>query len=204
MEVGDMKVPEKVDGRHHVMANGIPTMLVEGPGETVRTGGLVAGQLFNSLLDLLLGEGVAKSKQIRPLKVKSLPYKVIRPGRAFTHHGFKVVKDDRFLMRMIGDPTIVKLQTVDVILSFTPIDLHVEKLRIGIPFLYVSYPSALFFASPFDNRKAHNLPFEHVTQVALFNGEGTGLLGNIQLENDEESGMMQHLVVGEETSAPQG
>jgi hypothetical protein len=43
------------------------------------------------------------------------------------------------------------------------IDLHVEELCIGIPFLYVSYPSALFFASPFDDRKAHNLPFEHAT-----------------------------------------
>jgi hypothetical protein len=42
------------------------------------------------------------------------------------------IVDDLFMCSMIGDPSIVVLKVVDVILSYLSIDTHMKELRIGI------------------------------------------------------------------------
>jgi hypothetical protein len=71
-----------------------------------------------------------------------------------------VVKDGLLFLLTVGDPPIVVLQPMNMILPSSPIDLHVEKFIVRITLFDVSNSRALLLACAFNDREAHHLPFE--------------------------------------------
>jgi hypothetical protein len=58
----------------------------------------------------------------------------------------KVVEDNLFLGLMIGDPSIVVLESIYMIFAPPRVDPHVEKFGVCISFLDVGNPSTLFLS----------------------------------------------------------
>jgi hypothetical protein len=152
--------------------------------------------------NLLLGERVTKAMQVQQLKVQFLPIEVESVGGSFVQDQRKVTANHRFFGNMVGDPTIIMLQPMNMILASSGINSHMKEFCVGIPLFYIGNMCTLLFPSSFHHGEGDHFPFETRPKMHLIDAKDTMLLCHFQMENNKQGGMEQHLGVGEDLTTP--
>jgi hypothetical protein len=78
----------------------------------------------------------------------------------------------------------------------------VEELCVGITLLNICNAGALFLPSPFNNGKRDDFLFESCSKVSFIGTKHPRFLHQIKVQDDKQSGVHEHLGVGEETPTP--
>lgn len=71
------------------------------------------------------------------------------------------------LFLMLGDPTYTIIQFIDENIHLPPINLHMEKLCIGISLLQIPNMGTVLLPSPLKHRKAKDPPSSEGTPTTL-------------------------------------
>ena len=94
---------------------------------------------------------------------------------------------DYFLLStMLGDPTLVDLDLMDVVLPPSCINPAVNFFCIGITFFKVGHSCALPLMGSLEHGQIDNPSFEPSPKVKLHGGEFAFLLGNVKAQDHQK------------------
>ena len=134
--------------------------------------------------------------------MKLIPIEILFPSITLSNDVGEVIKNDFLLSIMLGDPTIITLQSGNVVFSPSSIDVPMEVFGVGIALAEVANLGGLMFAGSFQNSETFNPTFQVSTEPSFFLGERAGLLSNIQLQNDIQGHEELQTAIREEAFAP--
>lgn len=140
-----MKVAKKGNYLHDVGFDNVATILEKEAGESVRSGRLVAWHLVYGVTYLLHRDRVRKGRQVMHLRVKFIPIQIARSRVSLAHDLGKVAMNDGFSVCIVGDPSIIVLDPMDMIFPTPGINPAVEELGVGITLFKVCNARALLF-----------------------------------------------------------
>jgi hypothetical protein len=112
--------------------------------------------------------------QLSPIEVK-------RTSGPFIQDRGEMFMDDRLLINMVGNPPMIMLQSMDMILAPTGINTRVENFCVGIPLFDIGNARTLLFPSPRDHGKGDDLSLETRPKMQLVETKETTLLGHIEV-----------------------
>jgi hypothetical protein len=128
---------------------------------------------MNSEFNLILREGIAKAMQIWHLEMQLSPIEVKRTCGPFSQDRGEVFMNHHFLIDMVGNPPMVMLQTMNMVLVPTGINTHVKEFCVGIPLFDGGNVRTLLFPSPLDHGKGDDLPLEARPKMYLVEAKET-------------------------------
>ena len=103
---------------------------------------------------------------------------------------------------MLGNPTIIMLQSEKMGFAPASIDAPMEVFGVGVALAEVANSGGLMFAGSFQNCETLNPTFQVSTEPSFFLGERAGLLSNIQRQNDIQGHEELQIAIREEAFAP--
>jgi hypothetical protein len=151
--------PKMMDDPHNVRFDSISTLLEKSSRGSVQTRRFNTWHLVDGTSNFLLGERLTNASQIWLLEVDLIPIKVMGASNTALHDGLEVVLNDLLLSPMLGDPTLVVLEALNMIFPSSCTNSHREIISVGITFFDIGYSRTLLCPHPFHHRKRDDFPF---------------------------------------------
>ena len=108
------------------------------------SGSFVIGHLLDGIVHFLHREGFIKRTKVALVEVKLIPIEVLFPSITLSNDVGEVVKNDFLLSLMLCDPTIIVLQSVNIIFSPPSVYVPMEVFGIGIALPQIGNAGTLF------------------------------------------------------------
>jgi hypothetical protein len=86
--------------------------------------------------------------QVRVIKMKFIPIEIVWPRHPTSHNRIEVRVDYLFLGVVLGNPSMVMFDAVNVVFSPSCVYPKVEEFSIGITFLDFFNPGTLLLSRP--------------------------------------------------------
>jgi hypothetical protein len=135
-------------------------------------------------------------------RIKSCPVKIQLAGGRSSKGLGEVLKDELILVFMSRSPTIVVLESEDVVLAFPGVDTQVENFCVRITLTEIADSRGLPFPGSFQGSETFDTLLKVGAKSSFIRREGAELLSHVQLKNDIKSHNKLKLAVGEEALAP--
>jgi hypothetical protein len=113
--------------------------------------------------------------------VQLLPIEVNSVQATSFHNRDEMIAYHLFFSFMVGDPTMVVLQLMNVILAPPGIHSHVEKIGVCASLLYIGNTGALVFTSSFNHGKSDHLTLKPIPKMQLINAKRPMLLSHVEM-----------------------